>query len=121
MQRRDPEGVETAAIAALVNLDGKRVIEVGCGGGRLTVFAAERAASVYAFDPGPENASKAGRRCLGSSASGCASRCTMHRRSMSSGAGSIWHCAAGRSDACRLRASCTLCAGSTPRLFLEGR
>lgn len=59
MQRRDPEGAETAAIAALVNLDGQRVIEVGCGGGRLTVFAAERAASVYAFDPGRENVAKA--------------------------------------------------------------
>jgi ubiquinone/menaquinone biosynthesis C-methylase UbiE len=59
MQRRDREGVETAAIAALVDLDGKRVVEVGCGGGRLTVFAAERAASVYAFDPGPENVAKA--------------------------------------------------------------
>jgi ubiquinone/menaquinone biosynthesis C-methylase UbiE len=59
MQRRDPEGVETAAIAVLVDLGGKRVIEVGCGGGRLTAFAAERAASVYAFDPGPESVAKA--------------------------------------------------------------
>jgi len=49
MQRRDPEGVETAVIAALVDLHGTRVVEVGCGGGRLTIFAAERAASVYAF------------------------------------------------------------------------
>jgi hypothetical protein len=31
MQRRDDEGVETAAIAALVPLDGKSVLEVGCG------------------------------------------------------------------------------------------
>ena len=31
MQRRDDEGVEAAAIAALVRLDGKRVLEVGCG------------------------------------------------------------------------------------------
>jgi precorrin-6B methylase 2 len=31
MQRRDDEGVEAAAIAALVPLDGKRVLEVGCG------------------------------------------------------------------------------------------
>ena len=59
MQRRDPEGVETAAIASLVELGGKRVIEVGCGGGRLTVFAAEHAASVYAFDPSAENVAKA--------------------------------------------------------------
>jgi 2-polyprenyl-6-hydroxyphenyl methylase/3-demethylubiquinone-9 3-methyltransferase len=59
MQRRDPQGAETAAIAALVDLDGKRVLDVGCGGGRLTVFAAERAASVYAFDPAAENVAKA--------------------------------------------------------------
>ena len=59
MQRRDPESVETAAIAALVDLDGARVLDVGCGGGRLTLFAAERAAAVYAFDPEAENVAKA--------------------------------------------------------------
>jgi ubiquinone/menaquinone biosynthesis C-methylase UbiE len=59
MQRRDPEGVETAAIARLVELDGRRVIDVGCGGGRLTTFAAMRAASLYAFDPDPGNVEKA--------------------------------------------------------------
>jgi ubiquinone/menaquinone biosynthesis C-methylase UbiE len=57
MQRRDPEGIETAAIARLVELDGRRVIDVG--GGRLTTFAAMRAASVYAFDPDPGNVEKA--------------------------------------------------------------
>ena len=31
MQPRDDEGVEAAAIAALVPLDGKRVLEVGRG------------------------------------------------------------------------------------------
>jgi 2-polyprenyl-3-methyl-5-hydroxy-6-metoxy-1,4-benzoquinol methylase len=58
-QRRDPERAETAAIAAMVDLDGKRVLDVGCGGGRLTAFAAERAAWVYAFDPEPENVARA--------------------------------------------------------------
>src|SRR5918911_4573143 len=53
MQRRDPEGGEPAAIAATVDLAGKRVLEVGCGAGRLTSFAAPRAAYVYAFDPDP--------------------------------------------------------------------
>jgi ubiquinone/menaquinone biosynthesis C-methylase UbiE len=59
MQQRDPDGVETAAIAAMVDLDGKRLLDVGCGGGRLTVFAASRAASMYAFDPVAENVAKA--------------------------------------------------------------
>ena len=54
MQRRDAEGVESGAIEALVTLDGKRVLEVGCGEGRLTAFAASRASLVYAFDPDPE-------------------------------------------------------------------
>ena len=51
MQRRDPDGVETATIAYAVDLTGKRVLDVGCGTGRFTAFAAARAAEVYAFDP----------------------------------------------------------------------
>ena len=59
MENRDEAGVETAAIAELVSLDGKRVLDVGCGEGRLTTFAAERAATVYAFDPNAENVASA--------------------------------------------------------------
>lgn len=59
VQWRDREGVESAAIAALVQLAGKRVLEVGCGGGRLTRFAAEHAECVYAFDPDADNVAKA--------------------------------------------------------------
>jgi 2-polyprenyl-3-methyl-5-hydroxy-6-metoxy-1,4-benzoquinol methylase len=55
VQQRDREGVEARAIAALVALDGRRILEVGCGKGRLTALAAARGASVYAFDPSPEN------------------------------------------------------------------
>ena len=50
MEKRDEAGVETTAIADLVSLDGKHVLDVGCGEGRLTTFAAAHAASVYAFD-----------------------------------------------------------------------
>jgi ubiquinone/menaquinone biosynthesis C-methylase UbiE len=51
MQERDREGVESAAIAAAVDLEGRDVLEVGCGGGRLTRFLAPRARQLYAFDP----------------------------------------------------------------------
>jgi ubiquinone/menaquinone biosynthesis C-methylase UbiE len=59
MQRRDDDGVEWAAVAALVPLGRKRVLEVGCGKGRMTALAAARASSVYAFDPSAENVAAA--------------------------------------------------------------
>jgi ubiquinone/menaquinone biosynthesis C-methylase UbiE len=59
MEWRDREGVEAEAIGALVPLDGKRVVDVGCGEGRLTAFAAAHAASVYAFDPSAEKVAAA--------------------------------------------------------------
>jgi ubiquinone/menaquinone biosynthesis C-methylase UbiE len=48
---RDPDGTETAAIVAVADFTGKRVIEVGCGDGRLTRFVAEHAKHLFAFDP----------------------------------------------------------------------
>ena len=51
---RDARGVEPAAIADVAALDGLRVLEVGCGEGRLTRFAASHAREVYAFDPDGE-------------------------------------------------------------------
>jgi len=59
MQRRDPEGVEAAAIAAAVGLHGKRILEVGCGSGRLTPVAAAQATHVYAFDREPDDVAQA--------------------------------------------------------------
>jgi ubiquinone/menaquinone biosynthesis C-methylase UbiE len=59
MQQRDPDGDEPAAIAALVELDGTRVLEVGCGSGRLTRYLAARAREIYAFDPKSESVAQA--------------------------------------------------------------
>ena len=59
VQVRDALGAEPAAIAAAADLDGKRVLEVGCGEGRLTRFVAARAAEVYAFDPNRERVARA--------------------------------------------------------------
>ena len=61
MERRDEVGVQATSIAELVSLDGKRVLDVGCGEGRLTTFAAQRAATVYAFDPNTEDVAAARR------------------------------------------------------------
>ena len=48
----DPERHEVGALAALVpSFAGLRVVEIGCGDGRLTRRYAARAASVLAIDP----------------------------------------------------------------------
>jgi ubiquinone/menaquinone biosynthesis C-methylase UbiE len=59
MHVRDPAGAETAAIEALTSPRGKRVVDVGCGRGRLTAFAAADAAFVYAFDPNGDSVAEA--------------------------------------------------------------
>ncbi|MCA1839581.1 MAG: class I SAM-dependent methyltransferase [Actinomycetota bacterium] len=46
----DPEGAETTAIEALVDLSDKSILEIGCGDGRLTSRIARRAKSVLALD-----------------------------------------------------------------------
>jgi len=59
MQVRDRDEAEPAAIAAAAGLDGTRLLEVGCGSGRLTRAVVEHAAFVYAFDPNPDDIDKA--------------------------------------------------------------
>jgi len=47
----DPEGNETAALDALASFASRRVVEIGCGDGRLTSHYAHIAGSVLAIDP----------------------------------------------------------------------
>ena len=49
--RVDPENNETHALLDLANFTGKRVLEVGCGDGRLTWRYADWAEHVIAIDP----------------------------------------------------------------------
>ena len=55
----DLHEAEPRRIESIVPLEGARVLDVGCGEGRLTGFAAARAASVYAFDPNAERLEQA--------------------------------------------------------------
>lgn len=55
----DREGAHLAALLRVADFTGSRVLEVGCGDGRLTVAVAERAAHVFAFDPDDEAVARA--------------------------------------------------------------
>jgi ubiquinone/menaquinone biosynthesis C-methylase UbiE len=57
--RVDPEGVELRALRGIAPVDGLRVLELGCGDGRLTFQIADAAASVLAVDPDEERVSSA--------------------------------------------------------------
>jgi ubiquinone/menaquinone biosynthesis C-methylase UbiE len=46
----DPEGNETAALHELVDFQGKDVLEIGCGDGRMVWRYAEKAASALGLD-----------------------------------------------------------------------
>jgi ubiquinone/menaquinone biosynthesis C-methylase UbiE len=50
----DPEGEHIAALRRLADFGDQRVLELGCGDGRLTLGVAAEAASVLAFDPDAE-------------------------------------------------------------------
>ena len=50
----DPEGAHLAALHRATDFRGARVLEMGCGDGRLTEGIAEEASRVVAFDPDAE-------------------------------------------------------------------
>jgi ubiquinone/menaquinone biosynthesis C-methylase UbiE len=52
---KDPWGTEARALAALGAFDGKRVLEIGCGDGRLTLLYAGQAAQVLGVDTEEES------------------------------------------------------------------
>jgi ubiquinone/menaquinone biosynthesis C-methylase UbiE len=55
----DREAAESAALRAIEKLDGARVLEVGCGDGRLTLGYARAALSVLAIDSSEQAIAKA--------------------------------------------------------------
>ncbi|VAW31592.1 hypothetical protein MNBD_CHLOROFLEXI01-2740 [hydrothermal vent metagenome] len=56
----DPEQYEFDALLALAgDLTGKRVLEIGCGNGRITTHLAQFAAHVTAIDPNEERIAQA--------------------------------------------------------------
>jgi predicted RNA methylase len=57
----DPEGAHLAALRRLGDFRDRRVLELGCGDGRLTVGIGADAASVLAFDPDAETIARARR------------------------------------------------------------
>ena len=57
--RLDPENNEMSALFDLADFEGKNVLEVGSGDGRLTWLYADRAAQVTAIEPFAESIAQA--------------------------------------------------------------
>jgi 2-polyprenyl-3-methyl-5-hydroxy-6-metoxy-1,4-benzoquinol methylase len=57
----DPEGAHLAALRRLGSFRDRRILELGCGDGRLTVPLASEAAFVLGFDPDADAVERARR------------------------------------------------------------
>jgi ubiquinone/menaquinone biosynthesis C-methylase UbiE len=51
---KDPTGIEARVLAELADFEGQRVLEIGCGDGRLTWLYAEQAREVLGVDSDEE-------------------------------------------------------------------
>lgn len=51
----DRKGIENKMIEKYSDLEGKRILEVGCGDGRITAFLAEKTEDLVAIDPDSES------------------------------------------------------------------
>lgn len=60
---RDPEGIETRHLHRLVDFGNSRVLEIGCGDGRLTWRYAQAAGRVIGIDPNAERLAAAVQAC----------------------------------------------------------
>jgi len=58
---KDPDGAEARALAEVIDFTGRRVLEVGCGDGRMTWLYAERATKVLGVDTDSESIAEARR------------------------------------------------------------
>ncbi len=67
----DAEGAHLASLRRLFNFRQLRVLEIGCGDGRLTAGMAADAASVVAFDPSARLVETAERRLQAEVRRGC--------------------------------------------------
>jgi 2-polyprenyl-3-methyl-5-hydroxy-6-metoxy-1,4-benzoquinol methylase len=56
---KDPDGAEARVLGDVADFSGRRVLEVGCGDGRLTWLYAPRAERVLGIDPDEEQISLA--------------------------------------------------------------
>ena len=55
----DPDGIAIVTMKELVDFEGLRIVEIGCGAGRLTFESGQGAASVLAFDSDEDEIQKA--------------------------------------------------------------
>jgi ubiquinone/menaquinone biosynthesis C-methylase UbiE len=61
--RIDPEDIETSVLHGYADFTDKRVLEIGCGDGRLTWRYADRAAHIVAIDPDADDIATALEEC----------------------------------------------------------